>query len=213
MRVRDANTGILGLPYVVDHERLGLRASELRLAEVIADAYVDPDAVLRHAATSSSYLLSLLDQGVVVGFAFVRLHEVCGERVSHLALLGISPAHRAGSITLTLLAHAEELLGPARGDVVWTATAQPTVARIWRRHFGDHELAAHDEAQAALATALWASLGATTSSDAGICRGGFPHQLTPSELTLIARTNRAFPGDCAALDADAGDRLLLLARR
>ena len=39
------------------------------------------------------------------------------------------------------------------------------------------------------------------------------YEYAASELALIARMNRMLRGRCAQLDADAGDRLLLVARR
>lgn len=207
-----ATTGLLPLPHIVDDDQLPRRAADRRFADVVADAYVAPDAVVMTAARAASHCVTLLDHRAVVGFAFVRVHQTTMGRAAHLSLIGSNPAYRLGSVTLTLLSVCDDLLRSRSVAAVWTTTCHPTALRIWGRHFAVRELDARAPEHAPLARELWRSIGADASADPWLCRGGFPREYTDSELALIARTIKTFPGPCSTLDVVGGDRLLLLAR-
>lgn len=134
------------------------------------------------------------------------------ERAAHLSLMGSNPAYRLGSVNLTLLSVCDDLLRSHGAAVAWTTTCHPTAARIWGRHFAARELDARAPDHAPLARELWRSIGVVPSVAHWRCLGCFPREYTESEVALIARTAKAFPGPCSMLDVVGGDRLLLLAR-
>ena len=213
MMLSRQRTELLALPFTVEREHVPRRAAELRLAELVDDVYADPHAAVARAARRASCLITLHDRHSIVGFALVRIHQVLDLRAACLELVGSDALHRPSSVILTLLSVADHVMAPAGVELTWTTTAHPTMARMWQRHFAGRELDLGDPAHAALAAGLWETLGAQPSADPAICRAGFPGELTGTELALIVRTNRAFPGYCDALDASAGDRMVLVAPR
>ena len=192
--------------YRVVDRQLSREAGELALGRLLADTYLDADVIVERAARSSSHLITLDVRSGTPAFAFVALHAMRRGRTAMQIVL------HGGMFSGLLGALAEHF--PRRdAALAWTLTAQPIVTSAWRKHFGVREVLPRDGQGEEIARELWKRLGVRQPSDPGIARGAFPYEYTPAELARIARANALLPEHGQELDADLGDRRLLLARR
>lgn len=199
----------LQLPYRIESDGLIEKARALRLPEMIADVFREPEVIVARAAASATYLVTVIDHDAVVGFMFARRDRLSGQKAAAVCLIGVDPSHSVGSTAGTLLSSIDDVFG-STAALAYTATAQPKLERLWGQHFGDRCV---DDISAALGSELWGMLGGIADpGDPAISRGQFPDEFTPSELVHIKRSNRVYAARCARLDAGAGDRRLLVAR-
>lgn len=202
-------------PYRVHETRLPERVAELQLAQLVTDVYLDPGATVLRAAMEASHLVTTVDDAAATtGFLLVQIHRLTrGRGAAHVRLHGVRASDRASGITPELFDALDEIFEPRKIGLAWTVTGHPLVARSWRRHFGRREIIPTAPAHGELGRALWGRLHVRQSPDPTVARRAFPYEYAAAELALIARINEALPGPCADLDADAGDRRLLVAIR
>ncbi len=206
----------------IDLRDIEARCAEHRFSQWLRASYVHGDAVLSHRAREASVLVTLFVDERPSAFMLGEVVRLGDTRTLYLRPAAVDGSLRGNGLQRALFESMDRAVPVDEAVFAWGVTAHPASLCTWVRHFkhswpsGVDALPPSQEMFPFDPAAMWRWLGAEPQRSAHPFvrqRAFTDHEYTTNELDSIARFHRVRPTICAALDAAAGDRMLLVARR